>query len=198
MVEDGAEQQGEVARLDHALEAAGVIGTWEWDHRRKVVRYDRGAAELLAGGAALAGRDLTYEQALAGVYEDDLTWLRSQLRRATQEPGVAVREHRVHSQQRGIRRVLCRGRTFFDAQSDATVSTGIVIDITEIEADGRRRFGPGEDEDPLLAAADHGVAAYEAIEAAGLPKLLQPARTLLMAIGREIARRMSKTSRKVH
>lgn len=189
---------GSEPRSDHALEAAGVVGTWEWDHRRKVARYSRGAAELLAGDAALAGRDLTPAEALAGVYDDDVAWLRSQMRRATKGAGVAVREHRVRSQQHDIRRVLCRGRTFFDAQGKATVSIGIVIDITELEADGHRRFGAGEDEELLHSAADHGVAAYEAIQAAGLSSLFKPARAFLMAIGREIARRISKGPKKLH
>ncbi|KST56997.1 hypothetical protein AO398_26230 [Methylobacterium sp. GXS13] len=109
-----------------------------------------------------------------------------------------MREHRVRSQQHGVRRVLCRGRTFFDTQGNATTSIGIVIDITELEADGHRRFGAGDDEGLLHAAADHGVAAYEAIEATALPSLLQPARALLMAIGREIAQMVSKGPEKLH
>ncbi len=45
---------------------------------------------------------------------------------------------------------------------------------------------------PLNEAADHGVAAYEAIEATGLRHLIQPAKALLMALGREIARGLSR------
>ncbi|WP_152997645.1 hypothetical protein [Methylobacterium sp. GXS13] len=198
MADGGDDQWGEEPRSDRALAAAGVVGTWEWDHRRKVARYSRGAAELLAGDAELAGRDLAPEEALAGVYDDDVAWLRSQIHQGMKGPGVAVREHRVRSQQHGVRRVLCRGRTFFDTQGNATTSIGIVIDITELEADGHRRFGAGDDEGLLHAAADHGVAAYEAIEATALPSLLQPARALLMAIGREIAQMVSKGPEKLH
>ncbi|MCJ2121114.1 PAS domain-containing protein [Methylobacterium sp. J-077] len=178
-------------RRDQALAAAGIVGTWEWDHNKKVARYCESAAELLAGDAGLAGRDLSMTEALAGVYTDDVAWLRSQMRQAVSGSDVRIREHRVCSERHGVRRVLCRGRTYFDEQGRPTYTMGVVIDITEVEADGRRRFIRGAD-GPLDDAAEYGVAAYEAIKATGLPHLLVPARALLMAIGREIARGLSK------
>ena len=192
-----AHPQDERERRDHALAAAGIVGTWEWDHRRAVTRYCRDAAALLAGNADLAGCDLGPDEALANVFTDDVAWVRTQMRGAACAPGVVIREHRVRSGQHGVRRVLCRGRTYHDATGRATVTTGIVIDITEIEADGHERFG-AEMGDALDRAAEHGVAAYEAIEATGLPHLLQPARMFLLAIGREIARSLTRRSRLPH
>jgi hypothetical protein len=184
-------------RRDRALAAAGIVGTWEWDHRRQTARYCVGAAELLAGDASLAGRDLSLVDALAGVHTDDVAWLRSQMRQAVSAPDVRIREHRVNSNVHGVRRVLCRGRTYYDEAEQRTFTLGIVIDITDVEADGRRRFTRGAD-GPLDDAAEHGVAAYEAIEATGLQSLLQPARALLMALGREIARGLSKGRQRPH
>ncbi len=125
------------------LVAAGIVGTWEWDHNKKVARYCESAAELLAGNASLAGRDLSMSEALAGVYTDDVAWLRSQMRQAVSGSDVRIREHRVCSEQHGVRRVLCRGRTYFDVQGARPSRWVIVIDITEVEADGRRRHADG-------------------------------------------------------
>ena len=108
MADGGDDDEGDEPRSDHALAAAGVVGTWEWDHRRKMARYSRGAAELLAGDAALAGRDLAPDEALAGVY-DDVVWLRSQIHHGLKGLGETVREHRVRSKQHGVRCALCRG-----------------------------------------------------------------------------------------
>ncbi|MCJ2012218.1 PAS domain-containing protein [Methylobacterium sp. J-076] len=184
-------------RRDHALAAAGIIGTWEWDHRRQIARYCAGAAELLAGDASLAGHDLAMSEALAGVHTDDVAWLRSQMRQSVSAPDIRIREHRVNSSKQGVRRVLCRGRTYYDESGSRTFTLGIVIDITEVEADGRRRFARGIN-GPLDDAAEHGVAAYEAIEATGLRYLLKPARELLMALGREIARGLSLGRQRPH
>ncbi|WP_139234325.1 hypothetical protein [Methylobacterium pseudosasicola] len=153
------------------------------------------AAELLAGDASLAERELSMTEALAGVHTDDVAWLRSQILQAGSAPDVRIREHRVNSNAHGVRRVLCRGRTYYDGAGQRTFTLGIVIDITDVEADGRRRFTRGAN-GPLDDAAEHGVAAYEAIEATGLRHLLEPARALLMAIGREIARGLSKGRRR--
>ena len=196
-VGDGDATGDEESRLTQVLRAADVVGTWEWDHQRKVARYSSGAAELLAGDPNLADRDLKLKEALAGVYTDDVAWLRSQMRRAVVPPGIRVHEHRVSSDKLGVRRVLCRGRTYYDEMGRPTVTMGIVIDITEVEADGRRRFMRGAN-GPLEAAAEYGVAAYEAIEATGLRHLLQPARVLLLSIGREIARGLSKGRGRPH
>ena len=179
-----------------ALAAAGIVGTWEYDHRRQTMRYSPEAAALLAGDADLAHADLNPVQALAGVYTDDVAWLRTQMCRAASAPGVYIREYQVRSEGHGIGRVLCRGRTYFDADAKPTVTLGIVLDITEIEADGRSRHTNGEGK--LDAAAQYSVAAYEAVEATGIKALVTPARALLMAIGREIARGLTSVRRPLH
>lgn len=197
MIPDFGSEYGDDQRRNRALVAAGIVGTWEWDHQRQVARYCPGAAELLAGDANLAGCDLNMTEALAGVYSDDLAWLRSQMRQSASAPNVRIREHRVHSAAHGIRRVLCRGQTYHDAAGQPVCTLGIVIDITEIDADGRRRFVRSAD-GPLDAAAEYGIAAYEAVEETGLRSLIQPARALLLAIGREIARGLSRGSKSPH
>ena len=42
-------------RLRAALDASGVVGTWDWDVLRGGVVYDAGAAHLLTGDADLTG-----------------------------------------------------------------------------------------------------------------------------------------------
>ena len=175
-------------RRKRALIAGGVVGTWEHDHARDLIQYCAIGARLLAGDATLAWCDLDPVRALAGVYTDDQAALQTRKHRAVQASGVFIEEHRVRSAQDEVHRVLRRGRTYRDAEGRPTITTGVVIDITEIQADG---FGRHTVPDGALGrAADHGLAAYEAIQESGLRSLIRPARALLMAIGREIARGM--------
>ena len=196
MGDDISQLRRQSERRRQALAAASVLGIWEWDHNRKVARYCPGAAGVLAGDENLAGRDLTMRKALAGVYTDAVACLRTQMRRAASAPGVRLREHRVHAERHGVRRVLCRGQTYYDADGKPTCTMGVVIDVTDIEADGRKRFAIGDD--TLESAAEHAIMIYEAIQAAGVSRLAEPARILLMAIGREIARGLSKGVKRLH
>lgn len=110
MVDNGGDARGsERGHHGRALAAAGIVGTWERDHRRHTFRLCRGAAELLAGDPDLAWRDLTHQQALTNVCADDLSWLRDQMHRAANVPGLHIREYRVRSGPHGVRRVLPGG-----------------------------------------------------------------------------------------
>ena len=88
--DDPAHGAGEARGRNNAFAAAGIVGTWEYDHGRQVMRYCSEAATLLAGDVDLAGHDLDPIQALAGVYTDDVAWLRTQMCRAASAPGIGA------------------------------------------------------------------------------------------------------------
>lgn len=129
-----------LADLRSALDASGVVGTWDWDIVRRVALYDRGAADLLARDADLAGQPLHGDAGMAGIHPDDREWLVQALWRALANGRMFVAEYRVITADRGIRWILSRGRIYQDDLGRPVRSKGIIIDITESRDAGQGFF----------------------------------------------------------
>ncbi len=126
--------------LRSALDASGVVGTWDWDLVRRTARYDRGAADLLALDPDLAGQPLHGEAGMVGIHPDDREWLVQALKRALATGRLFVAEYRVITVDRGIRWILSRGRIYQDDVGRPVRSKGIIIDITESRDEGHGFF----------------------------------------------------------
>jgi hypothetical protein len=155
--------------LRSALDASGVVGTWDWDIVRRTARYDRGAAELLALDGELAGEHIHGESAMVGVHPEDREWLRTELFRALQGGGLFLAEYRVITLGRDIRWLLSRGRIYQDPHGRPIRSKGILIDITESRdgGDGYLARTTAHGQHPLDRAASHLLDARKAIDEAG-------------------------------
>ncbi|MCJ2024612.1 MULTISPECIES: PAS domain-containing protein [unclassified Methylobacterium] len=126
--------------LRSALDASGVVGTWDWDIVRRTARYDRGAANLLALDPDLAGQPLQGEAGMVGIHPDDREWLVQALWRALANGRLFLAEYRVVTADRGIRWILSRGRIYQDDVGRPVRSKGIIIDITETREEGNGFF----------------------------------------------------------
>lgn len=168
---------------------AGGAGLWEWDHRNAVLKLCTGAAVILTGDATLAWHDLTLEAALARVHADDLEFVSEKLSSAVYPLSAQLAQFRVCGEPQGLRRVLMRGRTRLDGDGAPRSTMGVVIDITDADLTENEWFVARAD--ALDEAAQHGLAAYNAIQASGIASLMAPARALLLELGREIAADMS-------
>ena len=200
-LEDADDRWQAAEDLHAALEASGVVGTWDWNPVSHRVRYDRGAAELLAGDAALAGRDLGFAEAIAGIHPDDRGWLTTEVERALLAGGLVLTEYRAGMLSGRPRWLLSRGRVFHDQHGRAVRSTGILIDITEGRTPeaGYVRAAPDPkppvpQEPPLLQAADLCIALRATLGDDGSEALRGLADRLLFQFGREIARAERETS----
>ena len=191
MTSDPIDDRGrEAAALQAALAASGVVGTWDWNPVSRRVRCDRGAAELLAGDAALAGRDLPLAEATAGIHPDDRRGLADEVARAAQAGGLFLAEYRAGLITGAPRRILSRGRIFHDRRGRPVRSSGILIDVTEgrsgdPDCPAAARIGP---EAPLLRAADLCIAMRTALDDGGSEALRALIDRLLFQFGAEIAR----------
>ena len=123
--------------LRAALDASGVVGTWDWDVVRLTARYDQGAAALLAGDPSLAGQSLHFDAATAGIHPEDMGWLDAETKRAIAAGGLILAEFRVVTQSRGTRWLLARGRVYQDPHGRPVRCKGIIIDITESREEAR-------------------------------------------------------------
>lgn len=184
-----------LAGLHAALTASGVVGTWDWDIARREVRYDAGAARLLAGDAGLAAVPLRGSAAVSGVHPDDVDWLREEMAATLRAGGLVVGEYRVVVDGE-IRWLLMRGRIYQDALGRPVRSHGLLIDITETREEACEetrgyvaRTAPAA-EDPFDRAAGLLIEAREAIGEAGAPPSLRLILDMaLLEVGRAIARR---------
>ncbi len=175
---------------------AGGAGLWEWDHRNTALTLCTGAAMILTGDAKLAWHDLPLGAALARVHADDLEFVSEKLSGAIYPLSAQLAQFRVYGQPKGIRRILMRGRTRLDGDGTPDTTMGVVIDITDADFSEDEWFVARAD--ALDEAAQHGLAAYNAIQASGITSLMAPARALLLEIGREIAADMNIRIRRPH
>lgn len=181
--------------LQAALNASGVVGAWEWDHGRRSVIYDAGAAFHLTGDVSNAGREMHGPAAMCTVHPADREAMVEETGRAVLTAGLTLAEYRVVLPEIGVRWILSRGRTYVDERGRPIRSSGILIDITEMRDDGagyvtRPEIGSG---DPLHEATDMMIAAHRLLAGHGTFRLRAALQVVLMELGVLIANRIKKS-----
>lgn len=137
-------------RFRFALQAAGGIGTWDWDVPSGQIIADAGFAGLFGVPAARAAEGVPMEQFLARIHPDDQARVQALVDEATRPHahGDYAAEHRVVDARGRIRWVVARGRCYHDLSGQPARFPGVVIDIT-----ARKE---GEERQALLAhEVDH-------------------------------------------
>ncbi|MGU3539265.1 PAS domain-containing protein [Methylobacterium sp. A54F] len=176
-------------RLRAALTTSNVVGQWEWDLVAGHVVYDTGAAEALAGNAALAGQPLCGEIAVAGIHPEDRRWLHEKILATLPSGGLFLAEYRTVSERRGIRWILSRGTCECDAHGRPLRAYGLLVDVTEGREPGAgyvTRAGSART-DPLEEAADHCLAARRLLREGASPALRLALDVALLEFGRALA-----------
>ena len=184
---DGFEE--DLTHLRAALDASCIVGTWDWDHVRGVVVYDKGAARLLTGDPELADREISGTAAAAAVHPADQEWLKDHMSRAAKAGGLVLAEYRVIDGNGSVRWLLNRGRTHQDHHGRPVRSRGILIDITEMR-DGGTRYVMNNTpmaEDPLIRAADLAISLKETLGTKAPTNVRLAADLLLFSLGQAIS-----------
>lgn len=137
-------------RFRFALQAAGGIGTWDWDVPNGRTIADAGFARLFGVAPARAAEGVPVEEFLAAIHPEDQARVQALLDEAIRpnSHGDYAAEHRVMDAQGRIRWVVARGRCYHDLSGRAARFPGVVFDIT-----ARKE---GEERQALLAhEVDH-------------------------------------------
>jgi hypothetical protein len=172
-----------------ALDALDVIGRWEWDAATDLVRSDAFVALLFNVDPEEAETGVPIAIYQAAIHVEDRGRVVELIKRSSQEGSAHLIEYRVISADGRTRWVLTRGRFSTDHTGRTLSGGGILIDIT------RSRMCEGTFSEaaihaegtPLDRAADHAIAAQEAIVEMQDPKLKALADALLMGLGRKLA-----------
>jgi hypothetical protein len=179
-----------------ALQAAGLIGTWNTDVQAARSILDDGAAALLAGDAGLAGQPLPLEIALQRTHQDDRDWVFDRIRRMRRTGGPFSAEFRVRTATHDVKWVLTLG-TLAPDEAGMMRGRGCYIDTTSAHTQPFWKGDPAEVQatafqkavDPLDVASDRSIDAHTAIVQMGDTAIRQASETVLWLLGRALAQR---------
>ncbi len=116
-------------RLDAALTASGIVGTWEVDFATETVRSDERYARLHGVDPELAKSGASKDLFIAGIHPDDRDRVMMAFDRAKID-GVYRCLHRVVGLD-GIRWIVNSGRVMRLSSGPPSSFAGVVVDITE-------------------------------------------------------------------
>ncbi|TXM68791.1 PAS domain-containing protein [Methylobacterium sp. WL12] len=176
--------------LQAVLEDADAVGRWQVDVRQNLVTGDAMIAFLFGFTHKLAEEGIPFETFNGGVHPEDRAHVMEQIWRCATDGGWFINEHRVCSADGRTRRILARGK--FDKDDVGTVVSGrgIVVDITHSEEGHGPLIITSADQTalPLERATDFILAGYRSLQEAEEPEALALAETLLLELGRSLAR----------
>jgi PAS domain S-box-containing protein len=189
LMDDVAERQKalqaseERARL--ALDA-GQMGTWWYDHHKKIGGWSSQAAVLL--GLPPEQKSVSIDDWRALVHPDDLERALEKLRAATQGSGDYEDEYRILHPNQEVRWINSRGRVFLNSEKKPVYFVGIFQDITnrKMSEDQQRFFL-----DELNHRVKNTLATVQSIAAQTLRSATSPANFKEAFEGRLLA--LSKT-----
>lgn len=117
-------------KLDLALNASGMVGTWDWDIAENRVTADERFAALFGISPGEAAVGLPIEIFFKAMHTDDRTRVWAEIDAALKDAGPVRFEYRVVDADGGIRWVVASGRVITDQDGRAVRLPGAVVDIT--------------------------------------------------------------------
>lgn len=144
-------------RFRFALDAAGGIGTWDWDVVANRVFTDPGFAITYGLDPAQASTGLTVEDYVSGIHPEDRVRVEAAIAQAVATGGDYRMEYRIIGHGGVERWVLARGRCFLDTGGGPVRFPGVTMDITERKRAEAALTEALEVKEVLLAEVNHRV-----------------------------------------
>ena len=120
-----------VERVQLALAAGAIIGTWHWDVVTNRFTFDDGFAAALGLGHASGDEGLALEQVIAAVHPEDLPGLMAAIQDALRRGGAYAHQYRVRRADGRYYWIEANGRVDLAADGAALSFPGVVIDVEE-------------------------------------------------------------------
>jgi PAS domain S-box-containing protein len=117
-------------RLQLALEASSVVGTWDWDIQSDLVYADERFAILYGVDPEAAAAGAPIASFINGIYPSDRNRIKDRIQQAVEMCTPLAAEYRTIDKFGQIRWVFAQGRCFHAAGQPVRLP-GIVVDITE-------------------------------------------------------------------
>lgn len=171
--------------LQDAIDASEVIGRWEYDVPNDRVYADALVALVFNLNPELAKAGAPLSAFMDGVHSDDRERVVRLIAKSAENGLPCAIEYRVCSADGVTRWVLDRGRIAQDGAGRPAHGSGILVDITQTKHDETAYFSglaPARPA-PLERAAEHCLAAREAIQELPQSVLHQMSDMMLLEIG---------------
>ncbi len=128
------EARAAAERVQLALAAGAIIGTWDWDLQRECITVDEQFAESFGLDAALGRTGLTMETVIATVHPDDLPGVRHAIAEAIARGGPYSREYRVRGLDGTYRWIQANGRVDHAADGTPLRFPGVLLEVGQRRA----------------------------------------------------------------
>jgi PAS domain S-box-containing protein len=118
-------------RLSNALQAAGMIGTFDTDLRLGLVYSDARFATMFSVDPEKGESGVPLANYLAGIHPDDVKLVNKGIEQAITTGEKCVLEYRVRSKDGTVRWLEVHGRCFYDESGKPWRMSGAAVDITD-------------------------------------------------------------------
>lgn len=126
-----AEVQEHNRRIQVALSAGAIIGTWNWHPLADTFTVDENFALSFGHDPSIVQTELTLEQVLATVHPDDRPSLDAAIEEAVLRGGAYVHQYRVRRADGRYYWIEANGRVDFDAEGKPESFPGVLINVDE-------------------------------------------------------------------
>lgn len=123
-----------VERVQLAMAAGAIIGTWVWDLVQDSFTVDDGFAAIFAIDEAFRGDDLKLPQILTAVHPEDREGLSSAIEAAMARGGSYMHQYRTKRADGNYLWLEANGRVDLAADGSPVTFSGVLIDIEERRA----------------------------------------------------------------
>ncbi|MBS9721753.1 PAS domain-containing protein [Tianweitania sp. BSSL-BM11] len=120
--------------MSFALDAAGIVGTWDWNIPDDIITADRHFAELYGVDPVVAARGTPIGTFFDGIHPADRKSVQAWIETAIARCGPFRGEYRVRDRDGVEHWVLAVGHVFCGPSGEATRLPGISVEITERKA----------------------------------------------------------------
>ncbi len=117
-------------RLQLAVKASGVVGTWDWDVPSDLIYADERFAALFGIDPRVIATGVPLSEFTNGIHPEDREYIQEQIRAALETGGHYAAENRTIGTDGQVQWVSAQGRCYYVAGQPVRFP-GIVVDITD-------------------------------------------------------------------
>lgn len=135
------ETREKIERVQIALEAGAIVGTWNWHPANDIFIFDEGFAYVFGLSPMLAHVGHPIDEVLVNLHPEDRPGLDAAIAEAVGRGGAYVHHYRIKRSDNKYYWVEAHGRVDYDANGIPVSFPGIVIDINDrrgLEAERNR------------------------------------------------------------
>ena len=174
--------------LQDIIDASDTIGRWEWDIPNDRLYADATVALLFSIDPMVARAGVPLSLFLESIHREDRAKTAEVISASVQAGRSYVQEYRVYSADGVMRWVMARGLIELNEGGQPHRGTGFLIDITQSRANEAAYAArvPTHSEHPLEQAAEHCLAARQAVRKLPEPLLHNMTDMLLLELGKRL------------